>query len=200
MIGREVRHNNGMETQMAKKHAEGPEVTARGERVLEKNGELEERVKEYDATALVGLKVKVYDAAIRRLSADGEETIEIPNLDQLIAAAVVARCLMDVKLRGSEIKAMRRIAKMTMAELTIARWESEVQPMGGYAEKILRLVFCAKLSEQAPGVEYADGKIAHLEVYDPWITNPGYEVEPIEFHLVKMKGEADKVWDAKLAA
>ena len=196
---------------MAKKHAEGPEVTARGERVLEKNGELEERVKEYDATALVGLKVKVYDAAIRRLSADGEETIEIPNLDQLIAAAVVARCLMDVKLRGSEIKAMRRIAKMTMAELakklgertapeTIARWESEVQPMGGYAEKILRLVFCAKLSEQAPGVEYADGKIAHLEVYDPWITNPGYEVEPIEFHLVKMKGEADKVWDAKLAA
>jgi len=205
-----------MENIMNKKHAEEPEVTAGAGRVLnKKNGEpTEEVLKEYDATTLVGLRTTVYNAAIRRIDANGEETIEIPNLDQLIAAAVVARSLMPIKLRGAEIKAMRRIAKMTMAELaqtlgertaaeTIARWESEVQPMGGYAEKILRLVFCARLSKEAPGVEYTDGAIAHLKVYDPWLTHQAFEVPHIEFRLVRMKepsGSISDVWDAKLAA
>jgi hypothetical protein len=53
------------------------------------------------------------------------------------------------------------------------------------------------------GVEYADGAIANLKVYEPWLTEPDYEVPPLEFHRVKMKepsGEISDVWDAKLAA
>jgi DNA-binding transcriptional regulator YiaG len=105
----------------------------------------------YDATVFVGLRTTVYDAAIERVEDDGEVTIELPKLQELLAASAVARCLIPIKLRGSEIKTMRKIMKMTHAELaealdvktaaeTVSRWESEAQPMGGYAEKVFRLV------------------------------------------------------------
>ena len=65
-----------------------------------------------------------------------------------------------VKLRGHEIKVMRRIIKLTLAELakkldersaaeTVSRWESEAQPMGSYAEKLLRLIVCEELKQNA---------------------------------------------------
>src|SRR5262245_41966797 len=109
-------------------------------------------LEDYDATVLVGLRTIVHDAAIVRIE-DGEQTIEIPKLRGLLAAAAVARCLMPIRLRGWEIKAMRKIMKLTLAELakrldertateTVSRWESEAQPMGSYVEKLLRLLVC----------------------------------------------------------
>jgi DNA-binding transcriptional regulator YiaG len=160
----------------------------------------------YDATALVGLRTLVYAAAIQRVDKTGDTTIEVPQLRQLAASAAVARCLMPVRLLGSEIRTMRRIMKLTLGELakkldvktapeTISRWESE-QSMGGYAEKLLRLLVCEELAEEAPGVDYRASLIANLRVLDPWRAKKDFEVPYVKFDFVKMKLDSDGVIDA----
>jgi DNA-binding transcriptional regulator YiaG len=151
----------------------------------------------YDATVHVGLRTMIYDAAIEHVI-DGEEAIEVPKPRELRAAAAVARCLMPIKLRGREIKAMRKILKLTLGELakwldertaaeTVSRWESEAQPMGGYAERLLRLLVCEELSEEAQGIEYNAKMISNLRVEDPWKVNPEYEVPAIKLRLIELK-------------
>jgi DNA-binding transcriptional regulator YiaG len=168
----------------------------------------------YDATVFVGLRAVVYDAAIERTDENGEVTIELPKLDELAAAVAVARCLMPIKLRGSELRTIRRIMKMTLAELaaemdgktaveTVSRWEAEAQPMGGYAEKVFRLLACEELKASAPGIGYDASMISHLSVIDPLKAEPGYEVPAVELCLVKLKessGSIIDVWNAKKAA
>jgi DNA-binding transcriptional regulator YiaG len=168
----------------------------------------------YDATTLVGLRTIVYDAAIERIEDDGELTIELPKVQELLAASAVSRCLMPIRLRGYEMKAMRKIIKLTLVEMaqnldertapeTVSRWESEAQPMGGYAEKVLRLFVCEKLREQAPGVDYHASAIANLKVHDPWRANPDSEVPAIELCLIHMKEQSGTIidaWNSKCAA
>src|SRR3954463_1129264 len=60
----------------------------------------------YDATQLIGLRVVVCNAAVERVGSDGERTIELPKQRELFATAAVARCLIPIRLRGSEVKAM----------------------------------------------------------------------------------------------
>src|ERR1700676_625807 len=132
----------------------------------------EKTVPVYDATVFVGLRTVVYEAAIERIESDGEVAIELPNLPNLLASAAVARCLMPARLRGYEMRAMRRIMKLTLADLakrlgektapeTVSRWEAETQVMGGYAEKVLRLLVCEELRHSAPGIEYNASMIAN---------------------------------------
>src|SRR5258706_1274507 len=120
---------------------------------------------EYDASKHVGLRVVVFGGAMERVDEDGEDTVELLKPDELRAAAAMLRCLTPIRLRGSEMKAMRKILDLTLADLakrmgertapeTISRWESEAQPMGGYAEKSLRLLICEELRESAPGIDY----------------------------------------------
>lgn len=168
----------------------------------------------YDATVFVGLRTVVYDAAIERAEDDGETTIELPKLPELLASAAVSRCLLPVRLRGHEIKAMRRIMKLTLADLakrldektapeTVSRWETEAQPMGGYAEKLLRLLVCEGVREHAPGIEYNASMIADLKVRDPWRTDPNYEIPPVELWLLPLKertGTIIEAWNEKKAA
>src|SRR5262249_25651140 len=157
----------------------------------------------------------VYNAAIERTEVDGEETIELPNLPELLAAAAVVRCLMPIRLRGREIHAMRRIMKLTLSDLakklgektaveTVSRWESDAQVIGGYAEKVLRLLVCEDLYRSAPGVEYNASMIAHLNVRDPWRADPTYEVPPVHLELVRLKeqctGAINEAWTTSKAA
>jgi DNA-binding transcriptional regulator YiaG len=169
----------------------------------------------YDATVFVGLRTMVYEAAIERIENDGEHTIELPKMNELVAAASVARCLMPVKLRGAEIKAMRRIMKMTLADLaakldgktapeTVSRWESEAQPMGGYAEKVFRLLVCEELKDVAPGIDYNASILAHLIVRDPWKVDPNYQMPAVDLRLIQLKrqpsGSITEAWNTKIAA
>ena len=166
---------------------------------------------EYDATQIVGLSTIVCGAAIFDEDAD---TIEVPKLRELMVTAAVARCLMPIRLRGFEIRAVRKIMRYTLAELakkmseqtateTMSRWESDAQPMGGFAEKILRLVACEVLATEAPGIEYKGAMIADMIVVDPWRTDPAFEVPPVVLSLVKMKEKSGSIinaWDLKRAA
>jgi DNA-binding transcriptional regulator YiaG len=175
---------------------------AKGEKILP----------EYDATAHVGLRTIIYNAAIERVDREtSEETIEVPKPDELRAAACIVRCLVPIKLRGSEIKAMRKALGLTLEEMakrldertaaqTVSRWESDAQPMGGYAEKMFRLVVCEEMQERAPGVEYNARMIANLRVIDPWIVDPNYEVPAIGFQMIGMKelsGSIIQTWNSQ---
>ena len=185
-----------------------------GECVAETARASERTLPVYNASVEVGLCAIVHAAAIEHTDEHGEVSIELPKVQELMASVAVARCLVPIKLRGSEIKAMRKILGLTLAELaasldektapeTISRWESEAQPMGGYAEKLLRLLVCESLQKRAPGIEYNASMIANLRVRDPWRTDPNYTVPCIELYLIHMKevsGTIIDAWNAKMAA
>jgi transcriptional regulator with XRE-family HTH domain len=101
------------------------------------------------------------------------------------------------------LRAMRRIAGLTAQDMaekmgektsaeTLSRWENEKQPMGGYAEKVFRLVICDELRNRARGVPYHDGAIARLVVVDPWRADAEFEVPAIVVSRVKMRSEVDR--------
>jgi DNA-binding transcriptional regulator YiaG len=205
------------------KHNDKPEGEAGEVRVLDGQHRVaslmsakEERVlDEYDATTHVGLRVTVRNAAIERVDESGEETIELPKPRELRASAAIVRCLMPIKLQGWEIKAMRKIMNLTLADLakkldertapeTVSRWESDAQPMGSYADKVLRLLICEELRKEAPGIEYNAGTLAAMKVQDPWRTNPDYQIRPIVLTLIHIKEQSGSIietWnDTKLAA
>lgn len=168
----------------------------------------------YDATRLVGLRVCVKNAAVQQVAEDGEVTIEIPRFDKLMATVAVCRSLKPLKLRGWEVRAIRKIMRMTLSDLaaklgertspeTVLRWESEAQPMGGYVDKLFRLLVCETLRADAPGVDYTAQKILELRVLDPWLVNPDYEVPYLCVQLVRLKegsGSVIDAWDARMAA
>ena len=164
----------------------------------------EKVLQEYDATVHVGLKTIAINAAIARVDADGERTIEVPQPEELRAAAAITRCLVPIRLRGAEMKAMRKIMNLTLAELarkmddrtapeTISRWESEAQPMGGYAEKTLRLIVCETLREKASGISYNAKMIVDLKVLDPWRIDPNYEIPIVCLQFLPMKEASGSV-------
>jgi DNA-binding transcriptional regulator YiaG len=176
---------------------------------------IRERILEsYDATAHVGLRTVVCNAAIERVDANGEETIELPKQRELRASAAIVRCLTPDKLQGWEIKAMRKIMGLTLAELakkldertapeTVSRWEADAQPMGGYADKVLRLLVCEILSKEAPGIEYNGAMLANLRVRDLWKVDPDYQVPPVVLHLIQMKEQSGSIietWNDRRAA
>lgn len=185
-------------------------------RVLEADRRVSETktlLKEYDVSALVGLRTIACDAAIERVDERGEKTIELPKLRELSASAAISRCLMPIRLRGSEMKAMRKIMRMTLAELakkldertapeTVSRWESEAQPMGGYAEKLLRLLVCEELKKEAPGIDYDGSKIAYLTVLDPWRADQDYKAPPVVLTYMPMKVDHMLIdaWNERKAA
>ena len=169
-------------------------------------------IERYDASHLIGLNVVVMNAARCIVDDDGEEYVNVPMIDELAQAAAVARCLLPVRIKGEEMKAIRKIAGMTAKELagrlgertaveTVSRWENGARPMGGYVEKVFRLVICEALKDNAPGIDYGASVIAEMLVEDPLRSVDNYEVLPIEFRLVKVRVESrplQEAWDAEI--
>jgi DNA-binding transcriptional regulator YiaG len=213
----------------AKKMSEHADERSKGTRVQNKKhkgahlglvtNDQDERVENevilpvYDATTFVGLKTIVHNAAIQR-EEDGETTIELPKMPELLASAAMVRCLIPVRLRGYELRAMRKIMKLTLAELakrldektaveTVSRWESEAQPMGGYAEKLFRLIVCEQVRENAPGIDYTANMISNMIVRDPWRNDPNCEAPEVRLWLIPLKelsGAIIEAWNEKKVA
>ena len=92
---------------------------------------------------LMGIPVILKDAAVVESDAAGDETVTIPDMDALVIAIAVNRCLEPGKLAGAEIRFMRKALGMTQAEFadtleidpaTVSRWENDGQVLGGFAE------------------------------------------------------------------
>jgi DNA-binding transcriptional regulator YiaG len=168
---------------------------------------LGEILEEYDASAIVGLRTVVKDVAVLTIDANGEECVHIPNMRGLLAAAAIQRCITPIRLRGSEIRAMRKIMRLTLAAMaeqmdaktapeTLSRWESEAQPMGGFAEKVFRLLVCEALHEEAPAVDYDGSKIAQLRLIDPWAADPDFALPELCFQQVTFKQQSGVLLEA----
>jgi DNA-binding transcriptional regulator YiaG len=154
----------------------------------------------YDATALVGLNVIVINGAKEVVDTEGDEPVtyvQVPDLEELSAAAALVRCLMPQKLRGPEMKALRKIADMTARELseamggktaieTISRWENEAEFAGGYAESVLRLAICERVKDRAPGIDYSADKLNRVKMVGNGKVDPK-AVPPIELRRVLLR-------------
>lgn len=166
----------------------------------------------FDATPLIGLSVTVLNAAETMIDEDGEELVRIPHLPELAATAAMARCLTPIRLRGSELRAIRKIAGWTapmlserlgenIAAATISRWENEKQTMGGFVEKLFRVAACEALKEKAPGVDYDASMIPALRLLDPWRDDPDAPLPRIIASLVRFKEPSKpltEAWGAEL--
>lgn len=176
-------------------------------------GEQRQAIEEHDVTDLIGLRVLVASTAHKLIGEDGVVSFEVPDIEALAIAAAVGRCLMPIRLRGSELRTIRKIAEWTAADVagrmgektspeTISRWENEKQPMGGYAEKVFRLVVCEELKGRAPASGYTGEAIAKLVVLDPWRAHPEFEVPTMVFERVKIHEQGRRIdaWEPELKA
>lgn len=169
----------------------------------------------YDATALVGVHTIVHNGAIESIERGGSRVrIDIPNLDELRAGAAVLRCLLPIKLRGREIRAIRTIAKLAPSDLlrgwaektepnTLLQWESENQSMDEVIEKTLRQRVCATVGRKAPHVHYDASTIEGFKIVDPWKGDPSYQVPPVILNWVPAKegtGSVSGAWNDEWAA
>jgi hypothetical protein len=156
----------------------------------------------------------VHNGAIESIDERGGVRIDLPNLDELRAAVATLRCLLPIKLRGREIRAIRRFMGLRPSELLeklgeqapselLSRWESEELPLDELTEKTLRQVACKELGSKAPHLECDISKIAEFRIVDPWRGDPSYELPPIVVNWVQVKGESGSLsgaWNDKWAA
>jgi hypothetical protein len=112
--------------------------------------------------------------------------VELPNPEQLRAAAAMLRCLLPARLRGHELKATREIMKLSPVELSkrlservspesVVRWESEGMPLDEELEKAFRLLACRQIQEQVPDIEFDASIVAHLRIAEPQGGHAGNE-------------------------
>lgn len=120
----------------------------------------------YTASGLPYVTIKGVE--VRRCPACGEHEVVIPKIEQLhqcIAQAVVSK---KSRLTPAEMKYLRKhlgwsgadfARHMGVAPETVSRWENGREPMGGVADRLLRLMVVT----QTPKRDYAIKALAELE-------------------------------------
>ena len=126
--------------------------------------------KEYDATVEIGLPVTLVDTVEEH--ADG--SMEIPNLDMLLATVAVARVLAPVQMVGAELRFLRHVLDLTGTEFAqaidlsdktvVSRWENDRARPGGYTERVLRQLVLNLLGSRAPGIDIGDNAIPGMRI------------------------------------
>ncbi|MHB8384144.1 MAG: helix-turn-helix domain-containing protein [Candidatus Binataceae bacterium] len=95
------------------------------------------------------------------------------NLEGLIAAVAVARVVAPQKLRGRDVRFLRKALGWSSKELaamlevrdeTVSRWENEKEPLGPTSEKLLRLMVAQYLAGKAPALEIDEKQIATMRI------------------------------------
>lgn len=168
----------------------------------------------YDATSLVGLRTVVHNGAIESIDDSGGARIELPNLDELRAAAAVLRCLLPIRLRGREIGAIRKITGLGLGDLLerlgeeapsqlLSRWESEDLSMDELTERRLRQVVCEELRWRVPRLKCDASSMAKFKIVDPWSGDPTFEIPPVILDWVQVvdeTGSVSRTWNDNHAA
>ncbi len=99
--------------------------------------------------------------------------ITIPDLNGLIAAAALVRSMVATKLKGEEIRFLRRAlgwnartfaAKLNVRHETVSRWENDADAMNPAHEKLLRLAVGENLRQMAPLVTFSVDKIMDMDL------------------------------------
>jgi DNA-binding transcriptional regulator YiaG len=134
----------------------------------------------------------------------GEDLTEIPDMQQLVRAAALARAQIPVQFSGNDIRFFRRVFDMTQVEFattmgldsaeTISRWENNVRGVGGYAEKLLRHGLCALLYKDVPAADYDPETVTRMRIRQ---LGPGEKLPPIVAERVLLKRDHQRAqsWD-----
>ncbi len=154
---------------------------------------------------LMGIPVILKDAAVVETDAAGDETVTIPDMDALVAAIAVSRCLEPGKLAGAEIRFMRKALGMTQAEFaetleidpaTVSRWENDGQVLGGFAEKCLRHLVCDTFHAEHPYFDYDPMLISYMKIVAP---TEAERIEPMVFVKVRRVSDRKNTWGRQAA-
>lgn len=144
--------------------------------------------KTYDATDELGVPVTLIDA----VSEDEEGTIEIPDLDMLLATVAVTRVLEPARMVGQELRFLRHVLDRTGGEFAealdlsdktvVSRWENDKTRPGGFTEKVIRQLVLNLLAGRAPGVEIGENAVPGMKI------RPRAEALPLAFAYASRKG------------
>lgn len=144
--------------------------------------------KTYDATDELGVPVTLIDA----VSEDEEGTIEIPDLDMLLATVAVTRVLEPTRMVGQELRFLRHVLDRTGSEFAealdlsdktvVSRWENDKARPGGFTEKIIRQLVLNLLAGQAPGVEIGENAVPGMKI------RPRGKALPLAFAYLRRTG------------
>ncbi len=156
-------------------------------------GLMERSVRREHTEDLGGVVVKVLNAVqVFHCGTCDSEIVAIPDMDGLAYATAISRALNPVRLRGKEVKFMRRALDMTQKEFaaamdltaeTVSRWETDARGIGGACEKLTRHNVCALLQKVARGRPYDPAVITKMEFVEP---EEGYVLPPIEMVRVRV--------------
>jgi len=156
------------------------------------------KTKEYDATVEIGLPVTLVDTVEEHT--DG--SVEIPNLDMLLATVAVARVLAPVQMVGAELRFLRHVLDLTGTEFAraidlsdktvVSRWENDKVHPGGYTEKVIRQLVLNLLDRRAPGIDIGDNAIPGMKVRP---RDPSEGPLPMSFSLLRRPGSKGRSGD-----
>jgi DNA-binding transcriptional regulator YiaG len=99
--------------------------------------------------------------------------ISIPHMEDMIATVAVARILFPVRLKGSEVKFIRRVlgksskefaASLEIATETYSRWENDKQGVGEWADKQVRLSALVLLRDKAASLEIDGNAVVGMRI------------------------------------
>lgn len=120
----------------------------------------------YSACGLPHVTLK--NVEVRRCAECGEDEVVIPKIDQLHQVIAMAVITKRSRLTATEVKFLRKYLgwsgvdfaqHMGVAPETVSRWENEREPIGGIADRLLRLM----VATRAPARDYSLDTLVELE-------------------------------------
>ena len=149
---------------------------------------------EYDATIEMGIPITLIDTVIEH----DDGSIEIPNLNMLLATVAVARVLTPVQMVGAELRFLRHVLQLTGTgfadaiglsdKSVVSRWENDKTRVGGFTDKIIRQLVLNLLGDCAPGIDIEQNSIPGMQIL---MRETAAGPLPMAFCLKKQKESKD---------
>jgi len=122
----------------------------------------------------IGMPVVLVNSVVEvSCEACGVAEREIPDFDGLVAAVAVSRAMHPFKLRGEELRFLRKAMEVSGKELadvigvtpeTMSRWENNRDPITPAMEKLIRLMVIARLGEKVPAMDFDPKEVADMRI------------------------------------
>ena len=123
----------------------------------------------------IGVPVRLVDSVIEERCDECGVVVgrEIPDFDGLVAAVAVSRALHPLKLRGEELRFLRKALEVSAKELaeiigvtqeTMSRWENNRDPITPAMEKLIRFMVVVYLGDKAPAIDFDPKDVADMRI------------------------------------
>lgn len=167
-------------------------------------GKLQRRSIKEKLYKALGIPVLLVNAVMEEECGHCKHIIEtIPYLDRLTAALALVRIKSRYKLRGEEVRFLRKALGLKATEFakqldvdvaTVSRIENNKMPISANSERLLRFQVAVIMADKAPAIDIEIRDIMNLD-----ITPFGHPEEPICLELITLKDaikrEKGKQWD-----